>query len=87
MYVNVHVTEDADGNPIREVTDTVAYAMYSYQFEMKDGSTVDEIDYLYCELDPTGQFILDFSFSTTPTLYANGAQAEIQAVLDSVEFA
>jgi hypothetical protein len=87
MYANIQLMVDADGNPIREVTDTVASAMYSYQFEYKDGSTADQLDYLYCELDPTGQFILDFSFSTTPTLYANGAQDEIQAILDSVEFA
>jgi hypothetical protein len=87
LYTNPELMTDADGNPIREVTDTTAFALYSFVFQYKDGSTVDEVGYLFCELDPAGTFILDFTFETTAELYASGAKEEFQAVLDSVEFA
>ncbi len=85
MYSNVQFLNDTKGEPIREVTGSSASAMYSFTLNGKNGP-IPQVEFIRCILDPTGTFIFDFTFSSTPDAF-DAASKDLEAILDSVKFA
>ena len=69
---------DADGEPIAESDDGVAFGVFTFAYGGEDDGYVDLVDYIECRTLVPGETSLEILASTTPDLY----EEHIAAVLD-----
>jgi hypothetical protein len=78
---NVAVATDNSGKEIRGKTSTGLYVLYSYND--KDG--VPEFDYLRCDVDPTGTYVLDLTFISPQSEFGTTSD-DLTAMIDGIKF-
>lgn len=78
---NVAVATDNSGKEIRGTTAAGLYVLYAYND--KDG--VANFDYLRCDVDPTGTYILDLTFISPQSQFDTTAN-DLTAMIDGIKF-
>lgn len=81
---NVELMNAKGGQPMRQVSDTLSYALYRYTMNGKNGPR-DVVEYIQCQADPTGTFMLEFSFMTPAESFTKTEEDRV-FILNSIQF-
>jgi len=75
---------DADGEPIAERGDRVAYGVFTFAYGSDDDGYVDLVDYIECRALVPGETTMEILVSTTPDLYEEHIAAAL-AITNAIE--
>lgn len=75
----------ADGQPLRQESDDLAWGVFRYTFTSSSGSEVEFVDYISCETIPGQDAVLMVQLTSLPDQYNDNLDAVLD-ILDTLEF-
>lgn len=78
------VAENDDGDPIRDVGEDLAYAVYTFAFESRGSGTIEFGNLIECRTLIPGEVVLEISYLTQVDVF-NDEIEDVQDVLETIE--